>query len=309
MKKYFKTTSIVVIASVIALAVANVIIPLFNEDSKIDNHVSLYGFLLNDDLVAIRNDDHSITIKNSVTGEITAENIKLDWSTPCPYDSLGVFCSNNKRGFYNSYTGHIAIPAQYRRAWFFSEGLAAVQKDGMIGFINKKGETVIDFKYPYHGNSLCEFIFEHGYCVVADTLGNCGVINKKGEWVINPEYKNITTFNDYVIASKPGAKHKIDYNGNMLNALLFDYIETLTYTEEVKIPDSNGRPCLVKQTVNTGLFAYFVGGYCGLMDSDCRRLTQPLYTDIRVYNNNLFCAQLDDHSSIVLLNRKGEFIQ
>lgn len=34
----------------------------------------------------------------------------------------------------------------------FSDGLAAVKKDGKIGFINKKNEIVIPFMYDYFNN-------------------------------------------------------------------------------------------------------------------------------------------------------------
>ena len=74
------------------------------------------GLLLNDDLVAIKEEDGNVTIKNTQTGEITAEKIKFDWTSSSPNDSLGVFCTDGKRGYYNSYTGKIVVPAQYRRA-------------------------------------------------------------------------------------------------------------------------------------------------------------------------------------------------
>ena len=45
-------------------------------------------------------------------------------------DSLTVFCKDNKRGFLNCYTGEIVIEPQYEAAWVFSDGLAAVKKDG-----------------------------------------------------------------------------------------------------------------------------------------------------------------------------------
>ena len=124
----------------------------YEDKSKID---SRYHRLVADrsdsyysHLVAIKENDGNISIKNTETGEVTAEKIKFDWTSASPNDSLGVFCSDGKRGYYNSYTGKIVVEAQYRRAWVFSEGLAAVQKNGHIGFINRKGEVVIPFRYP-----------------------------------------------------------------------------------------------------------------------------------------------------------------
>ena len=51
------------------------------------------GLLLNDDLVAIKENDGNITIKNTQTGEVTAEKIKFDWTSASPNYSFCVFCS------------------------------------------------------------------------------------------------------------------------------------------------------------------------------------------------------------------------
>ena len=128
---------ILVWALIAGIAIA-AIIASSSKEEPIEVKVSDQGLLMNDDLVAIKEEDGNITIKNTETGEITAEKIKFDWTSSSPNDSLGVFCTDGKRGYYNSYTGKIVVPAQYRRAWIFSEGLAAVQKNGMIGFINRK---------------------------------------------------------------------------------------------------------------------------------------------------------------------------
>ena len=78
-----------------------------SKPEPIANKPSDEGLLLNDDLVAIKENDGNITIKNTQTGEGTAEKIKFDWTSASPNDSLGVFCSDGKRGYYNSYTGKI----------------------------------------------------------------------------------------------------------------------------------------------------------------------------------------------------------
>ena len=161
---------------------------------EIVEDISDEGMLLNDDLVAYRTEDGKVSIKNATTGVVTIKDIKIDWTLRSRNDSLAVFCSENKRGYYNMYTGEIAIPAQYRRAWIFSEGLAAVQKNGNIGFIDHKGNVVIDFLYPYHGNPLTEFVFDDGHCVVADADGKCGVIDRTGKWLIQPDYDTVNAF-------------------------------------------------------------------------------------------------------------------
>ena len=298
--------SVWAIITVIAVAA---IIASCSKPEPIASKPSEEGLLLNDELVAIKEDDGNITIKNTQTGEITAEKIKFDWTSSSPNDSLGVFCSDGKRGYYNSYTGKIVVPAQYRRAWIFSEGLAAVQKNGMIGFINRKGEVVIPFRYPYHGNPLSEFVFDNGYCIVADTTGKCGVINRKGEWVIQPKYDNIDAYEEYLIVSSAGVRKQLTYEEKVINSFVVDNIKALTYTEQERYENNDGEILYLDVEVKTGMFSYSVGGRCGLMDANCRRLTDPLYAGIIAVDKNMYRALLLDSYSEVILNSRGEVMK
>ena len=295
--------------AVIIVIAAAAIIASCSKEEPISEKVSDQGLLLNDDLVAIHEEDGNITIKNNETGEVTAEKIKFDWTSSSPNDSLGVFCSDGKRDYYNSYTGKIVVPAQYRRAWIFSEGLAAVQKNGMIGFINRKGEVVIPFRYPYHGNPLSEFVFDNGHCIVADTTGKCGVINRKGEWIIHPKYDNIDAYEEYVIASSAGVRKQLTYEEKVINSFVVDNIKALTFTEKERYENKDGEIVYMDIEVKTGLFSYSVGGRCGLLDANCRRLTEPLYSRIIAVDKNMYRALLLDSYSEVILNSRGEVMK
>ena len=297
--KHFKSiTAIICIATVFSC-----------NNNKEAHEVADEGLLLNDDLVAVRTDKGTVSIKNASTGKTTIKDIKLDWTHRSRNDSLAVFCSENKRGYYNMYTGEIAIPAQYRRAWVFEEGLAAVQRNGNIGFINHKGEAVIDFKFPYHGNPLCQFIFEDGHCVVADTTGKCGVIDKRGEWLIDPEYDYISAYKEYAIVTMAGLTRQISYDGKVINSFVLVNIVELTYKEKERYENREGELQYIDKTVKTGLFAYCVGGRYGMMDKNCHRLTDPLYNSIIAVSDNMFRATLLDHYSEVILNAKGEVMR
>ena len=309
MNKKIKLIIGVCVWAVISIIAASAIIASCSENEPIAEKPSEEGLLLNDDLVAIKEDDGNITIKNTQTGEVTAEKIKFDWTSSSPNDSLGVFCTDKKRGYYNSYTGKIVIPAQYRRAWVFSEGLAAVQKNGMIGFINRKGDVVIPFRYPYHGNPLSSFVFENGHCIVADTTGKCGVINRKGEWIIHPKYDNIDAYEEYVIASSAGVRKQLTYEEKTINSFVVDNIKALTFMEKERYENKDGEIVYLDIEVKTGLFSYSVGGRCGLMDANCRRLTDPLYSRIIAVDKNMYRALLLDSYSEVILNGKGEVMK
>ena len=276
-----------------------------SDEDKIVEKATESGLLLGDDLVAVKSSDGKVSIKNTATGKVTIKDIKLDWTTSSPNDSLSVYCTEGKRGYYNAYTGEIAIPAQYRRAWVFSEGLAAVQKNGKIGFVDHKGRAVIDFKYPYHGNPLSEYTFKHGHCVAADTTGKCGVINKQGEWIIKPEYDNVSAYEEYAIVSKAGVRMQVGYDGKVLNSFVLDDIKRLTYTVQERYENREGEIEYIDKEIDTGLFSYRVGGRCGLMDANCHRLTEPLYKSITAVDMNMFRATLIDYYSEVILNAKG----
>lgn len=291
------------------VAIPPIVTSCSSDNDKIVESATESGLLLGDDLVAVKGSDGKVSIKNTATGKVTIKDIRLDWTTSSPNDSLSVYCTEGKRGYYNAYTGEIAIPAQYRRAWVFSEGLAAVQKNGMIGFIDHKGRTVIDFKFPYHGNPLSEFTFKHGHCVAADTTGKCGVINKQGNWIIKPEYDNVSAYEEYAIVSKAGVRMQVGYDGKVLNSFVLDDIDRLTYTVQERYENREGEIEYLDKEIDTGLFSYRVGGRCGLMDANCHRLTEPLYKSITAVDKNMFRATLIDYYSEVILNAKGEVMK
>ena len=65
----------------------------------------------------------------------------------------------------------------------FNEGFAAVKKDGKYGYINTKGEQIVECKFDNGGD------FNEGFAVVKK-YGKCGYINTKGCSVIFDESKN-----------------------------------------------------------------------------------------------------------------------
>lgn len=310
MKPILKTGIAFAAWSVIGFVVISFIVSSCSSDEEnIVNKATESGMLLGDNLVAIKSTDGKLSIKNTSTGKITIKDIKLDWTTSSPNDSLSVFCSEGKRGYYNVYSGEIAVKAQYRRAWVFSEGLAAVQKNGMIGFIDHKGNTVIPFNFPYHGNPLGSFVFENGYCVVADNTGHCGVIDKTGKWIIEPVYDNVNVFKEYVIVSTSGVRKQMGYDGKIINSFVLDGISKLTYCEKERFVNKDGEIRYIDKEIDTGLFSYRVGGRCGLMNANCERLTKPLYSSIKAVDKNMFRATLNDDYSEVILDAKGNVMQ
>ena len=111
-------------------------------------------------------------------------------------DSLAPFSQHGKRGYLNRFTGEVVIsPRSFTKAWVFSDGLAAVEKDNELVFIDYSGNVVIDKDFRVHF-SHPSYVFKNGYCVIQDVVTEkYGLIDKRGEWILNPEYGYI--FNSY----------------------------------------------------------------------------------------------------------------
>ena len=110
-------------------------------------------------------------------------------------DSLVVFRTFDRlRGYLNVKTGKIIFPAQYQRAWNFSEGIAAVYKEGLVSFINSSGEPAFPTTFPIRYNLNYDdiaFQFHNGLCIMRTMDNKWGLINTQGEWVVEPIYNTI----------------------------------------------------------------------------------------------------------------------
>lgn len=223
-------------------------------------------------------------------------------------DSIILFAKNGKRGFCNIMTGKVIVePVTYTKAWVFSEGLAAVEKDGRIGFVNTDGEEVINCKFSYRGNPLTEFVFNNGHCIVADTTNKIGVIDNNGRWVIQPMYDGVELTQNYaVVYTKGDFKKQIDYNGRVIQEGIIDDISEIyydvTYTSAGTGGPEEGR------IQNMNYYEYTVGPYAGLINSKGQFITPPIYTSIYGITPTLFCATLQDCYSKVFIDQNGNVI-
>lgn len=155
-------------------------------------------------------------VYNEVTGKTTLKG--LDWVvTSNDYDSLAVFAKDGKRGYINRFTGEVTIPAIYTRAWVFSEGLAAVEKDGELLFIDHSGNIVIDKGLVAH-YSMSAYAFHDGYCLLKNPVnGNIGLIDRNGEWKLQPEYLDIRNLDSiWVVETVDGKEAVFDKKLNII---------------------------------------------------------------------------------------------
>ena len=135
-----------------------------------------------------KNDGNSY-VYNTQTGKKTVKHIK--WiAEPSENDSLICFSNGKKRGYFNKYSGQVVVEPKYDHAWIFSEGMACVDDNGRIKFIDSTGKVVIDkdmANYP----DMDGFFFHGGYCVVKSADGQYGLMDKTGAMVLAQEYDMI----------------------------------------------------------------------------------------------------------------------
>lgn len=264
------------------------------EDETLGEHIEVHHF-----------DDNTCFTYNTLTGKRISPKVR--WISGVPQrDSLTVFCDlEGKRGFININTGEIVIEAQYKHAWHFSEGLAAVvDESGKVGFINHNAEMVIPANIAY--DSEREYIFANGICVIRDCeSGLFGAIDSTGKTKFESIYKRITLAEDgsrSVFLTLDGVKQQLSLDGEVLQPFLYDEIWPLRYvsgTDECGDNIYEIHPYLLEVLVDYGCH--------GVMDSRSHKMIIPaIYSNIEMVGKDLILAELDNNEeNNILFNSSG----
>ena len=281
-------------------------------DRTLSDHITLRSFA-----------DNKWRVYDNKANKYTTD--RINWLVE-GLDSLAVYAQSGKRGYINVHTGRIAIDAsanEYSRAWIFSEGVAAVEKDGMIGFINAQNEVVIPFQFE--GTSKCSMIdlgyaFHNGLCVMTNANGDLGLIDTAGRWAVEPTYDEIWSpqasgyriaikdgrygvldsegvlaipikychiriTSDGFVLTKDGAKWQEDFAGNTVIPFMFDNTTHLNYPIDT---DEYGDVCYAL----SDYLKYEVQGRYGIMNRlTGEPITPALYSTINMLSAHLFEVQ------------------
>ena len=149
---------------------------------------------------------------------------------------------NNKDAIVELTPEFIKTIEKYDKLGVFSEGMAAVQKEGKWGYINTKGEEVI----PTTLDAYCVGLFYEELAFVVETKNKFSVINTNGKSVFTANYKAFGYYDEdgplpyykngkiYVYNNNIGKCFDIyDVKGNIVgNASREEYDEY--YKEDVK---------------------------------------------------------------------------
>jgi hypothetical protein len=241
-------------------------------------------------------------------------------------DSLGVYAVGDRRGFINTKTGDVVIDAKandYEKAWVFSDGLAAVMKDGKVGFIDANNKLVIPFRFDYSDKCIMYeigYLFHDGYCVMTNKDGKFGLIDISGNWVVEPEYDElwnahktgnrivvndgkhgvldscgnvvypteyfyIDVLSDGFILTKDGKMWQVDLDGNVVNPFMFDGSGYMEYP--VSYCSNNGIEYALSDYME-----YYINNNSGIMNRITGKpITPALYDDVYMISDKLFQAQ------------------
>lgn len=140
-------------------------------------------------------------------------------------DSLTCYSKDDKRGYFNRFTGDVVVPPQFEKAWIFSEGLACVMEKGTLHFIDHKGQKAIDKEFPY-AYRINDYCFHHGLCEMLGDGNRIGLIDQQGNWVIEPVYYDMTYYSKgfWMVYDSDYNYGLLDAKGQVLLPVEYDYI-------------------------------------------------------------------------------------
>ena len=252
-------------------------------------------------------------------------------------DSLACYSTieEHKRGYFNRFTGEVVVPAQYDKAWIFSEGVACVYDKGTLHFIDHKGKTVMDKEFPYTPR-IDDYCFHNGLCLMSSGNERMGLIGRDGEWRVKPEYSHIhyeskgfwliqdteghqgllhadgepflpceyeeVTVRDTDYISVWLQNHTgmlLDMKGNVVNSCDYTNIEKMEYITDEYDEDGN-----LKNATAHCLKYRSADWHYGLMDRNGNIITPPLYDHITAIAVGLYHCEGEEGS--VLLDDKGK---
>lgn len=306
----------------IALAFAALVAYAIYDDAKGRWYADIW---LSDDVVVYYFADDTYRVYNTSTEKYTTP--RISWvASAAENDSIGVYAIDDRRGFINTKTGDIVINAKsndYEKAWVFSEGLAAVMKEGKVGFVDANNKLVIPFRFDY--SDKCRtyeigYLFHDGYCVMTNKDGKFGLIDINGNWVVKPEYDElwnacengnrivvndgkhgvldscfkvlypteyfyIDVLSDGFVLTKDGRKWQVDLEGNVVNPFLFDGSRYMEYP--ISYSDNNGVEYALSDYME-----YYVNNNSGIMNRITGKpITPALYDDVYMISDKLFKVQ------------------
>ncbi len=237
-------------------------------DSSSNNYVfcAMYG------------DYTDIYLYNSETLSFTKLD-NFDNYTPTIFNDSNIYfvSPTGLYSIYNINTNNITtLNNNYTAIGPFVNSLAfAINSNKLVGYINEKEETVIDFQYDYNNT---ESFTTYGLAVVGkDNL--VGVINTDNEQVLDFNYLNINIINNnrFLVLDQDNNKYIIDAKGNRITETDYDNIELTDYPN-----------IFIVSKVSNNKTLY------GIINSDGEEIIHVEYEDIKISDDYFVLKRKDN---------------
>lgn len=263
-------------------------------------------------------------------------------------DTLAVIAFPGKRGYINVHTAEMVIELQYKSAWVFSEGLAAVRnQEDKVGFINNKNEVVIPFKFDAKDDGITTpYVFKSGYSFMSDSTGHLGIIDREGNWVVEPAYDYIEPYlvDGFRLVIKDGryglldsasnvvyepiyqsilleedqdritlitdtAGCIVDYSGKVVVPFLYEDVEVLGYPISMSSSEENGYYHI--ESAVSDYAKYRINYEYGLMNAKTGKIITPaIYSTIEMISPTLFSVSIGGYwQPEFLIDTKGNVVK
>lgn len=189
--------------------------------------------------------------------------------------------------------GEVVIPPQYDEAEPFSCGLAKVEVNGKVGFIDKQGVLVIPNRFA------AAKVFRDGYCSASLNGEDFGVIDRQGNFVIAPRYVDVEVLAEglFFTSDKCGNKGLADAKGIIVEPQ-FERIEPWDEVANME------KQLHVFQTFDEELGDYF----CGFIDSDGNVVIPPIYDLADDFSEGLASVEEFGWPARGFINTRGEVV-
>lgn len=173
----------------------------------------------------------------------------IDWiAKPLGKDTLVCFSNGKKRCYFNMKDGKVIIEPKYKHAWIFSEGIAAVEENGKVKFIDGTGKVVINNGIKYDPSSD-GYVFHGNYLCFMDENAMFGLMDRTGRMILKHEYDNIEiSDNNYICVHKNELSTVYDKDMNVIlpqidgcATVSEDYIDVTMSDHTVRKYDLTGK--------------------------------------------------------------------
>lgn len=230
-------------------------------------------------------------------------------------DLIPVMMGEDKLYGYINSKGEIKIPAQFRSASAFRDGLARVQEGDNYGYINRQGTYVVPSKYQtatVFNGGVAWVVAPNGAPILIDTKGkelfifwetefvtvfsdglalferenSKGYIDKTGEIVLSGDFEEASLFRNGLAAVKKNKKWGfIDKKGKIAIGYQFDEVDGF----------AKDGLCIVK-----------VGDRWGAIDKKGKYVINPVYLSLRSDKEGFVVKQ--EGALYGYIDRKGKMV-